>query len=230
MKTAIVSGANGSVGKTIVQRFLEGEWRVYALCKRADSAKALANSFAQYLDTAHVLVCDLASTISVQHFLSVSGLQRVDAVIHTAGGIEAGKPIEETPPDTVHAMLEINYLTAFNLLRVTLPLLKVSGGAVLTIGAQAALTPETNKSAYAASKAALIALTQTTAHEGKPYGISANCIVPSVIDTPANREWGTSEDIPHWVTPNTIAEAVWMLCNDAGRGISGAILPMRGNG
>jgi NAD(P)-dependent dehydrogenase (short-subunit alcohol dehydrogenase family) len=228
MNTVIISGANGGLGKSIVERFLEGGWRVYALCKRKDSAKALAREFVRFTGTVNVMVCDLASTVSTHHFLTRSELQSVDAVIHTAGGIEAGKPIEETTPEMVQAMLEINYVTAFNLLRVTVPLLKVRGGAIVTIGAQAAIKPESNKSAYAASKAALIALTQATAHEGKQHSISANCIVPSIIDTPSNREWGAPEDITKWVTPATIADAAWMLCTAAGRGISGAVLPMRG--
>lgn len=228
MNTVIISGANGNVGKCIAERFLEGKWRVYALCKQADAAKVLAKNLEHFSGSLAVVVCDLASTVSVQHFLTASGLKSVDAVIHTAGGIEAGKTIEETTPSVVHAMLEINYLTAFNLLRATLPLLKVHGGAVLAIGAKAALSPEANKAAYAASKAALIALAQTTAEEGKEYGVTANCIVPSVIDTPANREWGTPDEIAKWVAPETIAEAAWMLCNESGRGISGAILPMMG--
>lgn len=228
MNTAIISGANGNLGRSIAQRFLEGKWRVYALCKQADAAKLLAKSLEQFSGSLSLVVCDLASIVSVQHFLTASGLKNVDAVIHTAGGIEAGRTIEETESNVVHAMLEINYLTAFNLLRVTLPLLKVRGGAVLTIGAKAALSPEANKAAYAASKAALIALTQTTAEEGKPHNVTANCIVPGVIDTPANREWGTPDEIAKWVMPETIAEAAWMLCNDGGRGISGAILPMMG--
>jgi NAD(P)-dependent dehydrogenase (short-subunit alcohol dehydrogenase family) len=226
MNTVIISGANGGLGKSIVERFLEGEWRVYALCKRDDSAKALAREFVRFAGTLNVIVCDLASTVSTHHFLTRSELQSVDAVIHTAGGIEAGKPIEETTPEMVQAMLEINYVTAFNLLRVTAPLLKVSGGAVLTIGAKAALAPEADKSAYAASKAALIALTQAVAHEGKSHGVRANCLVPGIIDTPANREWGAPEDIAKWVTPATIADAAWMLCTAEGRGISGAVLPL----
>jgi NAD(P)-dependent dehydrogenase (short-subunit alcohol dehydrogenase family) len=226
MNTVIISGANGGLGKSIVERFLEGEWCVYALCKREDSAKDLVREFERFRGRLNVIVCDLASTVSTQHFLTRSDLRSVDAVIHTAGGIEAGKAIEETTPNMVQTMLEINYVTAFNLVRVTIPLLKVHGGTVLTIGAKAALAPEADKSAYAASKAALIALTQAVAHEGKSHGVRANCLVPGIIDTPANREWGAPEDIVNWVTPKTIAETAWILCSDAGAGISGAILSL----
>ncbi|MCU0426184.1 MAG: SDR family NAD(P)-dependent oxidoreductase [Candidatus Kapabacteria bacterium] len=228
MKTAIISGASGALGKAVCERFLEGEWRVYALAKRAESAKALSADLAKYARRLNVVVCDLASTVSTQHFLTASGLEQCDAVIHCAGGIQAGKPIEETSPEIVHAMLEINYLTAFNLLRATLPLLKTSGGAVLTIAAKSALSPEKNKSAYAASKAALIALTQATAHENKAFNVRANCIVPSIIDTPTNREWGAPKDLSKWTSPQSIAEAAWMLCSEAGAGISGAVIPMTG--
>jgi NAD(P)-dependent dehydrogenase (short-subunit alcohol dehydrogenase family) len=227
MQTVIISGASGALGRSIVERFLSGEWRVYALGKQAEAIKALTADFAQYSVRLTPVVCDLTSAISTQHFLTSSAIEHCDAVIHCAGGIQAGKPIEETSIEMVHAMLEINYLTAFNLLRATLPLLRVRGGAVLTIGANAALSPEQNKSAYAASKAALIALTQATAHEGKQYAIRANCLVPGTIDTPANREWGTPSDIAQWTTPQSIAEAAWMLCGEGGKAVSGAILPMR---
>ncbi len=227
MQTVIISGASGALGKRIVERFLRGEWRVYALVRQTEAAKALTADFTPYSSQLNTVVCDLASMISTQHFMNASTIERCDAVIHCAGGIQAGKSIEETSAEMVHAMLEINYLTAFNLLRATLPLLQARGGTVLTIGANAALSPEQNKSAYASSKAALIALTQATAHEGKQYGIRANCLVPGTIDTPANREWGTPTDIAQWTTPKTIAEAAWMLCGEGGKAISGAILPIR---
>ncbi len=227
MQTVIISGASGALGKHIVERFLRGECYVYALVRQTEAAKALTADFGSYSSQLNAVVCDLASTISMQHFMSASAIERCDAVIHCAGGIQAGKPIEETSAEIVHTMLEINYLTAFNLLRATLPLLQARGGAVLTIGANAALSPELHKSAYAASKAALIALTQATAHEGRQYGIRANCLVPGTIDTSANREWGTPTDIAQWITPEAIAEAAWMLCGESGKAISGAILPMR---
>lgn len=228
MKTVIISGASGGLGKAVCERFLQGEWRVYALTKRAESAKTLSGELARYMRRLNVVVCDLSSAASVQHFLNSSALLQCDAVIHCAGGIQAGKPIEETLPETVHAMLEINFLTAFNLLRSTIPLLKVNGGVVLTIAAKSALSPEKDKSAYAASKAALVALTHATAQENKQFGIRANCIVPSIIDTPANREWGAPEDIVKWTTPQSIAETAWMLCAEGAVGISGAIIPMMG--
>ncbi|MDW8220704.1 MAG: SDR family NAD(P)-dependent oxidoreductase [Bacteroidota bacterium] len=228
MNTAIVSGASGAVGRVVTERFLKGAWRVYALTRRAESAQGLSQNLSQYGQRLHVVVCDIANPSSVHNFLTTSQLHQCHAVVHCAGGIRAGTLIEETSPEVVQAMLEINYLTAYNLLRATLPLLKSSGGAVVTIAATSALRAEMKKSAYAASKAALIALTQATAHEGKQYGVRANCIIPSIIDTPANREWGTPEQVVHWVRLEHIAEAVWMLCTDAGQGISGALLPMTG--
>lgn len=228
MHTVIISGASGNLGKSIVRRFLEGSWRVYALCRQEEDTKSLVNDFATFAHLLNAVACNLSDTTSLGHFFSTSGLRSCDAVIHTAGGIQAGTSLEETPPETVLAMLEINYITAFHLLRLAVPLLKVRGGAVLTIGAKSALEPEKNKAAYSASKAALIALTQATAHEGKPHNIRANCIVPSIIDTPQNREWGKPEDVAKWITPETIADAAWMLCTDGGQGISGALLPMYG--
>jgi NAD(P)-dependent dehydrogenase (short-subunit alcohol dehydrogenase family) len=231
MKTAIITGANGSVGTVLTRTFLERGWRIYGVCKdKIEIVELLKLKFAAFHTTFTVSACDLASVLSVQHFLATLNLSCIDAVIHCAGGIQAGTTIDATTPPVVQDMIELNYITTFNLLRATIPLLNTNGGAILTIGARAAVQAEAGKSAYAASKAALIALTLTAAEEGKSHGVRANCIVPNVVDTPANRTWGTAADIAQWVTPESIAEAAWMLCSDSGKGISGAVIPMMGMG
>ena len=225
MQTVIISGASGGLGVAVTRRFLEGkDWRVLALSKTADSAKALATKLSAPSRLLSAVACDLTNAASVQRFLETSALDRLDAVVHLAGGIIAGKSIEETDADTAQTMMNLNYGTAFNLLRASLPALKVHGGAFVAIAANAALAPEKNKAAYAASKAALLSLVQSAAHEGKSSGIRAHAIAPGIIDTPANREWGTPEEIARWTKPEAIADAIWFLCNNAANGVAQSVL------
>lgn len=225
MQTVIISGASGGLGGAVTRRFVEERnWRVIALSKSVESAKRLASELSAASKIVSAVACDLTNTASVQRFIETSKLERLDAVVHLAGGIIAGKPIEETDAETPQAMMNLNYYTAFNLLRASLPLLKARGGAFIAIAANAALAPEKNKAGYAASKAALLSLIQSTAHEGKSYGVRAHALVPGIIDTPANREWGTPEEISRWIKPEAIAEAIWFLCNDAAKGVAHSVL------
>lgn len=97
----------------------------------------------------------------------------------------------------------------------------------MTIGAQSVLHPVPNRAAYSAAKSAVVSLTQSVAEEGRAHGIRANCILPSIINTPANREWGSPEEIQKWVTPEAIARTIADLLaptND----VNGAVIPMYG--
>ena len=154
--------------------------------------------------------------------------QPLTGIVHLVGGIIAGNGIEETLPAEMQEMLALNVTTTFNVLHAGVPRLKgAGGGSIVTIGAQSVLHPVPNRAAYSAAKSAVVSLTQSVAEEGRAHGIRANCILPSIINTPANREWGSPEEIQKWVTPEAIARTIADLLaptND----VNGAVIPMYG--
>jgi len=170
---------------------------------------------------------DLSQIQEVQSIVDGIG-QPLTGIVHLVGGIIAGSSIEETLPHDLQDMLTLNVTTTFNVLHAGIPRLKAAGGgSIVTIGAQSVLHPVANRAAYTAAKSAVVGLTKSVAEEGRDHGIRANCIIPSIIDTPANREWGSPEEIALWVTPEEIAHTIADLLAPT-NGVSGAVIPMYG--
>ncbi len=231
MNTILISGAAGGLGHVVTAYFLERGWRVHASCSNKESQTALQTLFAGNTHCS-TFVSDVSTEAGaqafVQSFVPSAPDERINAVVCLAGGITAGTTIEETPSDVLDSMLTINLKTTFHLIAAALPALKPHGGSIVTIGAGAALRAEANKSAYAAAKAAVVALTQTAAEEGKAHNIRANVIVPGILKTAANLDWGAPDDISKWTPPEDVAATIYFLCSDAGKGVNGAVIPMLG--
>ena len=153
----------------------------------------------------------------------------VDALLHLVGGFGGGQPVSGTPDETWEKMLDLNLRSAQLMFRAVLPsMIKAGKGRIVAVGARAALEPIANFAAYSVSKAALVALVKTVALEVKDAGITANVVLPSVIDTPANRAAMPSADASKWVTPESIAGLLIWLTSDAARDVSGAAIPIYG--
>jgi len=153
----------------------------------------------------------------------------VDALLHLLGGFGGGQPVAETPDETWDKMLGLNLRSAYTIFRAVLPgMLKAGKGRIVAVGARAAIEPIANFAAYSVSKAALVALVKTVALEVKDSGITANVVLPSVIDTPANRAAMPAADASKWVTPEAIAGLLVWLASDAARDVNGSAVPIYG--
>jgi NAD(P)-dependent dehydrogenase (short-subunit alcohol dehydrogenase family) len=153
----------------------------------------------------------------------------VDALLHLVGGFGGGRPVAETPHETWTRMLDLNLRSAQSIFRAVIPdMLKAGKGRIVAVGSRAALEPIANFAAYSVSKAALVALVKTVALEVKDSGVTANVILPSVIDTSANRAAMQSADATRWVTPQSIAELLVWLASDGARDVNGAAIPIYG--
>lgn len=139
-------------------------------------------------------------------------------------------PVARATAADFRAMMDLNALTAFlcSCAAARFMVAHGNGGRIVNVAAKPALEPRrgARMSAYAASKAAVAALTQALAEELKGAGILVNAIVPSTIDTPSNRRAMPDADFAKWLTPEAAAEAVLALVSPAGHEISGAILPL----
>jgi NAD(P)-dependent dehydrogenase (short-subunit alcohol dehydrogenase family) len=126
-------------------------------------------------------------------------------------------------------MLDLNYRSAFFVVRAVLPHMRERGaGRILAVASRQAAEPAANVGAYSASKAALVALIRTVALENSDRGITANSILPATMDTPANRAGDPRADTSRWVPPSQVAGLLVHLASDAGGGITGAAIPVYG--
>jgi NAD(P)-dependent dehydrogenase (short-subunit alcohol dehydrogenase family) len=153
----------------------------------------------------------------------------LSALVHLAGGYAGGTPVEHLDASVVRRMMDTNLLTAFWAAKHVLPHVKRSRhGRLLFISSRGAVITEPGASAYAASKAGLSALVLTLAKELRADSVTANAILPSVIDTPANRAAMPDADPSRWVKPEEIAALLAFLASESAASVSGALIPIYG--
>ena len=155
---------------------------------------------------------------------------RIDGLVHTVGTF-AMADIDAADPAHWELLFEANLITTLNMCRAVVPAMRAAGrGSIVTVGSAAAARAGKGMAAYAASKSAVLRLTESLADELKAHGVRANCVLPSIIDTPQNRAAMPKADTSRWVTPGQIAEVIAFLLSDAGAGVNGAAVPVTGRG
>ena len=150
-----------------------------------------------------------------------------DSVIATVGGVRPWKMLTDTTMEDFRSLIDLNLLSFFLAAKHGMQQMTM-GGAIISIGAEPALEPSAKKGGYVAAKAGVIALTRVAAEEGKANRITANCIVPTIIRTKSNEEWGSTEDISKWTSPSDIASMCFFLTSEAGKAVNGAVIRMPG--
>jgi NAD(P)-dependent dehydrogenase (short-subunit alcohol dehydrogenase family) len=152
---------------------------------------------------------------------------RLDALLNIAGGFVWQTTDDAEPAwDRMHAL---NVTTALNASRAALPHLKASGeGRIVNVGSAAALKAGAGMGAYGAAKAGVHALTQALADELKATSVTVNAVLPSIIDTPANRKDMPDADPAQWVAPNDLAAVILFLASPQSRAMTGALVPVTG--
>ena len=221
----IVTGGTGALGGAVVKAFLEAGHTVFAVGghHRPDLS-----------ETDHLLhaTYDLESPGAAAHLVS-EALQRLgsfQAVVHTVGAFAGGEPLQKTSFDTWSKMLNVNLNAGFFLIRAVLPhLVEQKRGRVLAIGSRTAVQPARGLSAYTVSKAALQALIATVALELHGSGVTANMVLPSIIDTPQNRSAMPNADFTKWVRPDSIAKLLLWLSSEGADSVNGAAIPIYGD-
>jgi NAD(P)-dependent dehydrogenase (short-subunit alcohol dehydrogenase family) len=159
----------------------------------------------------------------------VNDLGRVDILIHLVGGFSMGRTDEfsfQNWQDSFALNLDTTFLVCKHCLRV---MRRHGYGRIVTVGSRGALQPGAQLAAYCASKAGVVALTQAIAQETKDLDITANVVLPSVIDTPSNREAMGEEQASQWVKAESLAEVICFLVSEAARDVRGAVVPVYGS-
>lgn len=155
----------------------------------------------------------------------VDAHDRLDALCNVAGTWKGGQPIDETSLEQFDLLFDVNLKTAFLASKHALPHLRETEGSIVSVSARSSLSGGEGDGPYRASKAGIRLLTETLAEENRG-AVRANCVMPSVIDTPANREMMDESD--DWVDPADIADVFLFLCSDAASPTSGAAVPVYG--
>jgi len=161
--------------------------------------------------------------------LTLEHHRRIDILLHLVGGFTSGKTLAETCDAEWQRMLNINLNSTFNLCREVLPqMLKARRGRMIAIGAKAGVDPVAKMGAYHVSKAATHALIRAIGRECRGTGVTANAILPSIIDTATNRANMPDADYSKWVSPRVIAQLIQYLASQAAADVNGALIPIYG--
>ncbi len=223
--TVLVAGGTGALGTAVVHELLDAgyacglTWIVERERERIE---------ADLGDRVSLVRADLTAADGGAAE-AVAGIDDLEAVVNLVGGFSSGPLVHETDPAEFRRMIELNLTPAFLLARAAMPrLVERGGGAFVGVSARAALRPFAGAAGYIAGKAALLAFVQALDAEYKADGIRANAILPSVIDTPANRAAQPDADHSKWVDPRDIAAVVRFLVSDDSKTVTGAAVPVYG--
>jgi NAD(P)-dependent dehydrogenase (short-subunit alcohol dehydrogenase family) len=231
-EVVIVTGAGGSLGAAVVE-ILAGRGARLAAMDRThaalDRVMAGVTEPEPHFALAGVDLTDSAACLDlVDQVLQRFG--RVEGLVNTVGTF-AMAGIDAADPAQWDFLFKVNLTTTLNMCRAAVPPMRAAGrGSIVNVGAGAALKAPGGMSAYAASKSAVLRLTESLADELKSHGARANCVLPSAIDTPQNRAAMPKADVGRWVAPTQVVEAVAFLVADAGSGVNGAAIPVSGRG
>ncbi|MDZ7700599.1 MAG: SDR family oxidoreductase [Halobacteriales archaeon] len=224
-RVALVTGASGALGSAIARAFDEAGATVAAvdLVAPTEDDALLAPGTADFYEA------DLTDEAAVE--------ETVDAVVDDHGGLDVlcniagtwrgGSPIDETDVEEFDLLFDVNLKTMFLASKHAIPHLRERDGAIVSVSARSSLEGGERRRPYRASKAGVRLLTETIAAENEGE-LRANAIMPSVIDTPMNRDMMPDADHSTWVDPADIAEVVLFLCSDAAGVTSGAAVPVYG--
>jgi NAD(P)-dependent dehydrogenase (short-subunit alcohol dehydrogenase family) len=220
--TVLVTGGTGGLGPAVTEAFLADGWRVVAPARRpAGGAGRL-----------EVVEADLLDVAAVEHAVARAAADPaapLRAVVNLVGGYAGGTPLHETPPEDFERLLTLNLRPTFLVTRAALPhLVAAGGGAVVCVSARAAVQPFPGATPYITAKAGVLAFAQAVAAEYRSKGVRSNAILPSVIDTPANRAAQPDADHTRWVAPARIATVIRFLAGDDSAPTSGAAIPVYG--
>lgn len=230
-KVVIVTGGTGNLGGPVAQVFAAHGAHVVVVDRSAEKQR---ERFPQWVDSddhwlaAPVDVTEPAAAAQVVE-QTVARFGRVDVLVNTVGGYRAGETVGEMDIGTWDFMLTLNARSAFAMCQAVTPTLREQGsGKIVNVAARAGLSGSAKHSAYAASKAAVIRLTESLSAELKGAGINVNCVLPSTIDSPENRAAMPKADASKWVAPESLAEVILFLASPAARDIHGVALPVYG--
>jgi NAD(P)-dependent dehydrogenase (short-subunit alcohol dehydrogenase family) len=226
-KTALVTGGTGGLGAAVVERLLDDGWRVVVPWIVETELERVHPR-----DGLELVRADLFEPTAVAEVIrTAAGDDRrpLFGVTNLVGGFDAPGRVHEVPVERFEEQFRLNLRATYLVTQAALAdLMGAGGGSIVCVGTRAALQPFSGAAGYAAAKAAVVAFAKAVAVEYRDDGIRCNAILPSVIDTPANRAAMPNADHDRWVKPAQIAGVIAHLLSDDSAATSGAAIPVYG--
>lgn len=224
---ALVAGGTGALGRAVSQALLAEGATVVATYRAVTEFEELSGGVGvsrERLEGHRVDVTDPAATQRLIDAI-LARHARIDVLVNTVGGYAGGAPVWQVEPADLERMLSLNLRSGHALARAVVPaMLAQNRGCIVNVLSKAAIDHPARASAYAASKAAAWAMTASLAAELSDSGVRANMVLPSIIDTAANRSAMPKADFSRWSKPEDIAKVILFLCSEDARVVRGAAL------
>lgn len=225
MTAVVVTGAAGGLGRAVTADFVAAGIHVIAL----DRPESLQRLTAEPGVT-HV-TADLLDEADTERAIgdAAAAVGRLDGLVCLAGGFFGDTSVIDTAPERLQEQFALNVMTAYHCVHAMLPrFVAEGGGSIVVVGSRPAVSPVAGSVAYGIAKLGVIKLIEQVTTEYREQGVRANAIIPSILDTPANRAAMPDADFERWVRPEQIAAVLRFLVSEDASVISGAAIPVYG--
>ncbi|MFI5273946.1 MAG: SDR family oxidoreductase [Ktedonobacterales bacterium] len=232
-QVALIPGGLGGLGQAVTRAFVAAGAQVVvaAGAPHPTEWEALRTELGSAGERLHFEAADAGDEASVEALIwsVVERHHRLDALVNLVGGWAAGEPVTALDTTTWQRMLDLNLRTAFLLAKYAArPMTQQNSGRIVHVSSRGARAGRRNAAAYAVAKNAVITLTEVQAEELRDANITVNAILPSIIDTPANRSSMPGADFSRWPKAEEVARVLLFLASDDAKLISGAAIPVYG--
>ncbi len=230
--SAVITGGTGGLGQAVSLAFLEAGWKVLVTFVEEEQFHELRQKAGALEGALRGVCADLTRADDVERLAAEARREMgsIAALVNLVGGFAGGYPVTQTPEAVWDHMMRLNLKTCFLAVRALAPLVvENGGGAIVTVGSRGAVETPPGLAAYAVSKAGVVALTKALAEELRGDRVRVNCILPGIIDTPANRAAMPDADFSRWVRPEALARTILFLAGDDSAPVSGACIPVYGD-
>ncbi len=232
-RVVVIPGGGGGWGRKVVEAFL-GAQATVVVVERAEvthNLEAWKAGLGEHAARLHAVPSNVFDEAAVEHTMQevVQRHGRLDVLVNMVGGFAAGQPVDQLDLETFERMLNLNLRSTFLCSKYAArPMRQQHWGRIINIASRSGVQPSPKAAAYAAAKAAVISLTEAQAEELKQEMITVNAVVPSIVDTPANRQAMPDADFSRWPKGEEIAAVILFLASEEAKLISGAAIPVYG--
>ena len=230
-KNIVITGGTGGLGQALVKRLIERDYRLAITYILPDEAQQFESEFEVDEDRVLLTRVDCTNPEAVNTYIKnlADRWGEIHGLAALVGGWAGGRDVEETDDVRFERMIDLNLRSAFYAVRATIPYLRDAGwGRILLVGSRGAVDYFEAQAAFNIAKAGVAALGQSVATELDGSGVTANVLVPSVIDTPATRATLPYADYVNWPTPDEIAAVAEFLLSEQSGVMNGALVPVYG--